>query len=233
MKVIFRCQPGWESYLLRPALSRQALPEWLKQMPAKAHNALMETDLRTAKQCPPLIDAMSTGFTVFLAADVHIKNGQFSWQWDLPPARVGRPSRAPVSFHFPEQTLGTPFESENMFIKFNNFWTIELEPGYSLFVLHPVNQKDLPFQTLSGLVDADLFKYGLIHFPAVWKDPTFEGLLKRGTPIAQCLIIKRTPLDLKFGTLEGPAADKYREVEDVLEQKPGGYRRHFRDAERE
>ena len=53
-------------------------------------------------------------------------------------------------------------------IKFNSFWTIELEPGWSLFATHPVNRDDLPFRLISGLVDADRFHDGGINFPAIW-----------------------------------------------------------------
>ena len=52
-------------------------------------------------------------------------------------------------------------------MKFNSFWTIQLDAGWSLFATHPVNRDDLPFRLLSGLVDADRFYDGGINFPAV------------------------------------------------------------------
>ncbi|MCK2125041.1 hypothetical protein, partial [Pseudomonas sp. PNPG3] len=75
-----------------------------------------------------------------------------------------------------------PFSNGRSALKFNSFWTIELEPGWSLFATHPVNRDDLPFRLLSGLVDADRFHDGGINFPAVWIRPDFSGVLKRGTP---------------------------------------------------
>ena len=62
-------------------------------------------------------------------------------------------------------------------MKFNSFWTIELEPGYSLFATHPVNRADLPFRLLTGIVDSDRFTDVGILFPAVWTDANFEGVL--------------------------------------------------------
>ncbi len=76
-------------------------------------------------------------------------------------------------------------------IKFNSFWTIELEPGWSLFATHPVNRDDLPFRLVSGLVDSDRFHDGGINFPAVWTKPDFSGVLERGTPVAQCFAVPR------------------------------------------
>ena len=53
-------------------------------------------------------------------------------------------SRAPLSFHVPAQLVDTPFALRGQAaIKFNSFWTIELEPGWSLFATHPVNRDDL------------------------------------------------------------------------------------------
>ena len=35
-------------------------------------------------------------------------------------------------------------------MKFNSFWTIELEDGWSLFATHPINRDDLPFRLDHG-----------------------------------------------------------------------------------
>ena len=84
---------------------------------------------------------------------------------------------------FPRKSTGTPFyDPEVAIVKFNSFWTIELEPGYSLFATHPVNRADLPFRLLTGVVDCDRFTDVGILFPAVWTDANFEGVLPRGTP---------------------------------------------------
>ncbi|MCE3249747.1 MAG: hypothetical protein K0R41_3572 [Geminicoccaceae bacterium] len=117
-----------------------------------------------------------------------------------------------------------------MFLKFNNFWTIALEPGWSLLVVHPINRADLPFQTLTGLVDADRYGDGLIHFPARWLDAGFEGVLARGTPVAQCIPVRREALELAFAPLEGDAAARFAEVKDALAAEPGVYRKRYRAA---
>ena len=48
---------------------------------------------------------------------------------------------------------------------------------------------DLPFRLFTGLVDSDRFTEVGIIFPAVWLDPNFEGVLAKGTPVAQCFPI--------------------------------------------
>jgi hypothetical protein len=83
------------------------------------------------------------------------------------------------------------FEDDRFLIKFHNLWTIEAPEGYALLFTHPVNRFDLPFTTLTGLVDCDRYHDNWIHFPAHWHDASFSGVLPKGTPVAQCLPVKR------------------------------------------
>ena len=229
MRITFRCPPELERVLPRPMPAHDGLPEWLRTMPTTARVELLDANVRTVKHCPPFLDAMQTGFLVPLACDLRVEKGTFSWEWDLPPTRLGRISRSPISFHHPEQASGSPLHaSGRMFIKFNGFWTIELEPGWSLLATHPVNRADLPFETLTGLVDADLYGDGLIHFPARWRVPDFAGVLPAGTPVAQCFPVRREQLELIFEPLAGAAATRFIEVKDAVAAEPGAYRKRWR-----
>jgi hypothetical protein len=205
------------------------LPDWLRTMPSTAFSELHGQDVRTVKQCPPFVDAMAHGFVIPLACDVTVRDGKFSWSWDLPPLAVETHPRSPLSFHVPAQVTGTPFhDAARAVIKFNSFWTIELEQGYSLFATHPVNRTDLPFRLLSGLVDSDRFNDVGILFPAVWIDPAFDGILPAGTPVAQCFPVARQHLELAFEPLSDEAQRRYDETGTALLSKPGVYRRRYR-----
>ena len=210
MRIVFRCDPAIEHELIRPVAARAALPDWLRAMPRTAFSDLHGQDVRTVKQCPPFVDAMSHGFIIPLPCDVTVHDGVLSWDWDHPALTVEAHPRSPVSFHVPAQVAGTPFyDPEVAIVKFNSFWTIELEPGYSLFATHPVNRADLPFRLLTGIVDSDRFTDVGILFPAVWTDANFEGVLPRGTPIAQCFPILRDALDLQFQPFSAEEAERY------------------------
>ncbi|MDH3770806.1 MAG: hypothetical protein OET79_07455 [Nitrospirota bacterium] len=229
MKVTFRCPPELEDLLLRPVLANAALPAWLKTMPSTAAVPGFDAEIRTLKHCPPLLDAMRTGFLMPLAADIEVQDGRFAWDWELPGKILGGVTRSPLGFHHGEQATGSPlFDPEQLFVKFNNFWTIGLPEGWSLLVCHPVNRLDLPFRTLTGLVDADLYQDGLIHFPALWVDRSFEGKLARGTPIAQCIPVPREALELHCEPLSGAAAARFTEVKEAVGAEPGVYRKRFR-----
>jgi hypothetical protein len=229
MRIVFRCDPALEAHLPRPVPARAALPDWLRTMANREFSPLHGQEVRTVKQCPPFIDAMCHGFTMPLPCDLVVENGALSWNWDVPVPSVHAHPRAPISFHVPEQVAGTPLhQPDQLLVKFNSFWTVELEPGWSLFATHPVNREDLPFRLLTGLVDADRFSDVGILFPAVWKDSGFSGTLPRGTPVAQCFAVPRAVPELVFETFSLETADRYQQTADALLAGPGVYRRRFR-----
>ena len=227
--IIFRCPPELESILPRPVPAILGLPEWFKSMPASAFSAVLQTSQMTVKKCPPFIDAMTYGFLIPLVTDVRVENGTFSWDFDLPGGAITSYSRSPLDFHDNSQVAGTPlFDDDRFVIKFNNFWTIESPPGYSLLITHPVNRQDLPFTTLTGLVDADLYRDNFINFPARWHDDDFTGVLAKGTPVAQCLPIKRDVWTARFETITGEMIGRLQETSAAVTNKRGVYRRQFR-----
>ena len=225
----FRCDPALLERIPRPIPARQALPGWLREMPNRAFSQTHGTDVRTVKQCPPFVDAMIHGFVMPLVCDIEVRNGIFTWDWDLPPLSVETHPRSPLSFHVAAQVTGAPLQHDpQAIIKFNSFWTIQLEPGYALYATHPVNRGDLPFRLLTGLVDADVFNAVGILFPAVWVDPGFSGVLRAGTPIAQCFPVARDVLDLHCEPLSSAQQQDYDLLAKDLLSKPGVYRRRFR-----
>ena len=229
MRVRFRCDPALLGHIPPPIPARAALPEWLRAMPATAASDLHGGPVRTVKQCPPFVDAMAHGFVIPLPCDVTVKHGRLSWDWDLPMPSIAAHPRSPLSFHAPAQVEGSPFHrADCAIVKFNSFWTVELEPGWSLFATHPANREDLPFRLLTGLVDADRFSAVGILFPAVWKDAGFAGTLERGTPIAQCFPVPRTALEFDIGALDREDRARYADTAAALLGGPGVYRRRHR-----
>lgn len=230
MRIIFRCDPALVEYLPRPFAARAALPDWLREMAGKAFSPTHGQNVRTVKQCPPFIDAMTYGFIMPLPCDVTVEGGRLSWQWDVPAPSVHAHPQAPISFHVPEQVVGSPLHHpQRVVVKFNSFWTIELEAGWSLFATHPVNREDLPFRLITGLVDADRFHDVGILFPAIWTDPGFAGTLPKGTPVAQCFAVPRAVPELAFEIFSSEVAARYEATATALLSQPGVYRRRFRE----
>lgn len=233
MEILFRCPPELEGLLPRPFPAVEGLPEWYKAMPPKAFSEVLGKEKLTVKKCPPFIDAMTYGFLVPLATDLRIEDGAFEWDWPVPGAQLSNYTRAPIDFHDNSQVVGSPFfEADRFLIKFVNFWTIELPPGFSLLVTHPVNRPDLPFLTLTGLVDSDLYKDNFVNFPARWLEPDFKGTLPRGTPVAQCIPLARASFELRFDTIGAAAAARLRTTRKAVEDERDTYRRQFRARKR-
>lgn len=234
-QVTARAHPAWEPALPKPIPAAQGLPDWLRAAPAEAPSAALGgAAVRTVKRCPPFLDAMSLGLLIPLAADLAVTRGPrgpvFTWDWDPPATPDQLYSRAPIGAHVAEQGTGTPFDlgDGRQVLKFMKVWTLETPPGWSLLFVHPMNRADLPFYTLSGLVDCDGFSDGLVHFPALWTDDGFEGVLPAGTPVAQAIAVPRAQPTLSVET-QGPARQAAtRAVQAALQSEPGVYRKRHR-----
>ncbi|HEX3367439.1 hypothetical protein [Phenylobacterium sp.] len=229
MTLTFRCPRELEGRLPSPTPAAQGLPDWLKAMPAQAFSALASGEVDTVKRCPPFIDAMTCGFLIPLVCDVRVENGAFTWDEDLPPGGAVSFARSPIGIHEAGQVAGTPlFEPDRFLIKFHSFWTIEAPSGYSLLFTHPANRFDLPFTTLTGLVDSDRYTDGWIHFPAHWHDVDFSGVLPKGTPIAQCFPVRRETWVARTATFTDEEAQRTHELLTAIDREKGVYRRQFR-----
>jgi len=233
LTITFRCPPELESILPRPFPAVEGLPDWFKKMPQRAFSTTLQAEHSTVKKCPPFIDAMTCGFLMPLIADLRVENGTFAWDRDVPAGAFANYSRSPINFHDNNQVIGTPFFDQDRFvIKFANYWTVELPPGYSLLITHPVNRFELPFVTLTGLVDCDRYKDNFISFPVHWRDCEFNGLLPKGTPVAQCIPVKRDSWTACFAVIEGDAVGRFRELSTAVLEESGIYRREFRAPKR-
>lgn len=154
----------------------------------------------------------------------------FCLELSLPPLSEVMHPRAPLSFHVPAQIAGSPLRAnDRTLIKFNSFWTIKLEPGYSLYATHPANRDDLPFRTLTGLVDTDRYNTVGILFLAIWTNSAFEGTLPAGTPVAQCFLVARNDLQLEFAPFSEEKTAAYDATAKELLGERGLYRKVYRD----
>lgn len=233
MTLRFRCPPELDKLLPRPIPAVLGLPDWYKALPQKAFNATLAEETQSVKKCPPFIDAMTYGFLIPLPIDLEVRDGEFTWDFDVPSGFVNEFAQSPIAFHDPSQIAGTPLYDEDRFIiKFNNFWTIQAPKGYSLLFTHPANRTDLPFTTLTGLVDCDTFYHSPLNFPARWHDMDFNGVLPKGTPVAQCLPVKRESWDAQFDMLSSEEMTLIRKTRETLEREKDVYRRQFRMPKR-
>ena len=227
--VTFRCPKALEGLVPPPVPAGQGLPDWLRVMPGQAPSRLASGEEDTVKRCPPFVDAMTSGFLMPLMCDLKVENGEFTWDCDLPAGGDAACPRAPIGLHDPGQLAGAPmFDADRVAIKFQNPWTIEAPEGWSLLFTHPVNRFDLPFVTFTGLVDCDRYRDAWIHFPAHWRDEGFSGVLRKGTPVAQCFPIKREAWQVRAAALTGEESQRAQDLHIEIGREKGVYRRRFR-----
>ena len=225
----FRCPRELEGYLPRPVPAAQGVPDWLKAMPAKAFSSINLRDEETVKRCPPFVDAMTHGFLLPLICDLKVENGEITWDNDIPPGGELDFPRSPIGFHDPGQVTGTPiFDAGRFFMKFHNLWAIEAPEGYAVYFTHPANRFDLPFTTLSGLVNCDVYTDTWVHFPAHWHDRNFSGVLPKGTPIAQCIPVKRDSWTAQTSVFTAEETKRVHEFRNELGRQHDLYRKNFR-----
>ncbi|MEK9673293.1 MAG: hypothetical protein VW268_12460 [Rhodospirillaceae bacterium] len=235
MRIEFKCYPELKGILPEPVPAKRMTPDWLKGMPMTALDPDIGQELPTVKQCPPFIDAMTSGFMILLPCDVRFSGGKFSWDWPEFPVDDffvrSFPGSSPLAHHHPTQAVNSPFFREGrLFIKFINFWTIKAPEGVSLLFTHPFNRGDLPFLSLTGMVDCDRYHENFVHFPAAWLDDGFDGVLPKGTPVSQVIPIRRADqdFDLAIEPMTDTEMDRFFEVHDAVRAQERVYRDVFR-----
>ena len=226
----FRCPAELEGVLPPPVPAAMGLPDWLKTMPSQALNPLTGRDEDTVKRCPPFVDAMTHGFLIPLMCDLRFDKGEITWDNDIPPGGQVSFARSPITFHASNQVTGTPlFANDRFVIKFHNLWTIQAPEGYAVLFTHPVNRFDLRFTTITGLVDCDRYHDNWVHFPAHLHDPDFTGVLAKGTPIAQCVPVKREDWQLRVAPFTPAETQRDHDLTNAINRESGLYRRQFRE----
>jgi hypothetical protein len=172
--------------------SSDFVPDWYRTSPSigKGQKTFLIKDnpmstTSTYKKCTPFYDALTIGYTVYLSADIEVTNRNNT------PWILWRTKDELVTVHDNEQWEGLPVPDGYVpFVyKWHNDLVLKLPKDYSLLFLNPINRFDLPFQTITGIVDCDSYDLS-VQFPFFIKKD-FYGIIEKGTPITQIIPIKR------------------------------------------
>jgi hypothetical protein len=192
MEIIFTNVTAFE--LESPQPASKLIPTWYKDTVSyvggvKKPTGDGKTD-PTIKRCMPVFDALTAGYIISSPADVYvsIKDGQQYFEWAALHL---------INFHPIEQAPNHPLKNGYYYPKWNNPWSIKTPKGYSVLVVQPMHRGSV-FTILPGIVDTDSYTPP-ISFPMVINDPLFEGLIPKGTPIAQIIPFKRDKWKMKLG----------------------------------
>ncbi len=175
-----------------PTPASKSLPDWFKNIDPYIDGSkklswpmMKGMPNLTIKRCVPVLDAMTAGYMVSLTDDLFVE------QTEDGPMLRWRHSDTLITNHSVDQFQGFNIPDNYYYFvwKWHNDWSITLPEGYSMYFTHPSNRFDLPFRSLSGVVDCDSYD-SAVHFPFLI-EKGFEGIIKAGTPICQLIPFKR------------------------------------------
>lgn len=175
-----------------PAPAKNYMPDWYKRLPPFKSGNRPRWDESTfsanstAKLCMPFFDTFVTGYIQETWVDIIVEkdgNGGVLLHQSKPDLPI-----------FNIRDNNEIYSGPSEFYSGDNYvWMTQWEPktpkGWSTLYMHPMNQFDLPFFTINGVMDTDLWWQGGGLPFYIKKD--FEGIIPKGTPMYQMVFFKR------------------------------------------
>lgn len=207
-----------------PKPAKLLLPQWYKDVPVhhtKDPQFTIGNHNSTFKQCMPFLDSWSFGYIMTTPCDIMVEknfDGSNVVLYSNDYFGITGTRGAPNKHSMPIP----PDYYQNEFT-WQTHWEANTPKGYSSFYTHPINRPELPFYTISGVMDTDNW-YITGNHPFFIKKG-FEGVIPIGTPMMSIIPFKRE--NWKSGSR---AMDKMEH--DILQSKvrrhsSSGYKKEF------
>ena len=185
----------------RPQPIMKTIPDWYRKADRFFKN--LETGeyavgpdkgkIPTWKACPSMFDIMGSGYTYLTPCDINFvydKNNKLVVEIeDLKYKDFCTPRSSLPGFVKPSGYY------EDHFAWFPD-WGVQVPEGYSVLYSHPFNRFELPFLTISGIIDND--KIALPGFMPFLMSKDFSGIVPKGTPYSQMIPFKREDWNTEF-----------------------------------
>lgn len=185
-KPILRYESSLEYYQNSIVPAKNNIPEWYKKIPQWQDNEMFNLKRglgSTVKLCMPFFDAFAIGYMITLPYDIYITIDD-----DGMPAIGFRNSvihHPRIRNNIASESL-VPFGHHPVEFTWNYCVSYTLPKGFSGLFTHPLNRNDLPFTTISGVIDGGIVMNAHGNAPFYIKKD-FEGIIEQGTPIAQLI----------------------------------------------
>ena len=217
-----------------PKPARKYIPEWWKKIDSyiggKA-DYLSDSSLNTSvKHCMPYVDALTAGYIQELSTDLYIdiskdKDGEFIIKINH---SLQIPSFIPIKYRtYPKGSNIQKFPDGYYPIEFtwSEHWATDTPDGWSAIYTHPMNRYDLPFITMSGIVDTDRGRVNIDGSIPFYIKEGFNGLIPAGTPIYQIIPLKRE--DWESNVEEYSEYRYFRDLAGLKKYFTGGYMKNI------
>jgi hypothetical protein len=208
----------------QPKPARNYIPQWFKDIPGiNANNVDVDAMGRpnvNVKNCIPFLDGLTSGYIQETWTDIFIRedNGDidyyFSHESDPKPMSHRDKSSYPPNEHF--------YEHEFVW---RQPWIPKLPSGYSYIFTHPMSRIDLPFVTISAVVDGDKLQYSNNPIVPFYIKKGFTGVIPKGTPIYQFIPFKRETWNSETEPYNEDAVKK--SIHDLRSNFVGSYKNRY------
>jgi hypothetical protein len=191
-----------------PKPAKAFFPEWYKKIP-KFENNNFEVNIgidgkvqsnATVKSCMPFLDTFTTGYIQHTWCDILIEyretDGYVSFKYS------GEPEIMNVRQKVSSTELLKNDEFYSLEFVWHQPWIPQVPKGYSVLYTHPLNRFDLPFYSLSGIIDNDVYTRETAGNHPFFIKKGFVGLIPCGTPMFQMIPIKRESWAQKINETE-------------------------------
>lgn len=187
-KVTFTTYPDLYGVIPEPIPARSMLPDWFKKLKGFGHEELDDPTAwpsRSIKRCPPVLDAMVSGWILTTPAEMSIvvnEDGSgVEWRTDL--------NYNVIEDHDVGQIKGHP-SLPRLPLKILNYWHMKTPPGWSTLFVSPLNRENKYFEAMSGVVETDKY-LEFVNFPSFLKQTGTTFIIPRGYPVIQAIPFKR------------------------------------------
>jgi hypothetical protein len=203
--------------MLEPDQTVRYVPEWYKNLSrfedsnstkklSQINDRGTDGSAMGTKMCTAFFDSFNMGYVYLLNDDLHVDidiDGfpTLSWEGD-----------EMLCDKRPIVDVAVPHQHHPIHFGWRQQWYYDTPKGYSVLITHPLNRHDLPFTTLSGVVDSDV--WGLPVFIPFFIKKGFIGTIPKGTPILQMIPIKKDEWTMKVDYSE----EKH-EINKIKEEK--------------
>jgi hypothetical protein len=210
-------------FVEEPKPASEFIPEWYKKIPViKKENVKMSNGSVSGlnlKACMPFIDALTTGYIQKTWTDIQISevDGEVQYNFALGPEIIVLREQVNISL----SPVYYPLE-----FVWRSLWRARVPKGYSLLITHPLNRLDLPFTTMTGVIDADEFYHTPIGNIPFFVHNSFTGVIPVGTPMFQIIPIKRDVWESVAESFDEIATEKRNR--EMRQHLWGAYKNKFR-----
>lgn len=185
-----------------PISASECIPDWYKKLPRYVNNSdkpIKSLGRKDLKTCVPFRDAMISGYMILLPADIEVSiaaDGDVNVFCNPELTFQVVEKRGPLIQTNQGFGMPNPIGTIPTMFAWSPFFGVGTNKKYSILVTHPLNRTDLPFVTTSGIIDSGYFKHSG-NLPFFIKEG-FEGVIPKGTPIAQIIPFKREDWKSKY-----------------------------------